>query len=133
MRLKLLPVGCPERMATLAGSQASPDPGSAVDYDERAARSVTVHVLPSITLAQVDKVFRAAGLPVEISFRLGKRAACVVLSSPEFLDAALSLRGAAIQPKSSASLPPCVLEIEPGVVKPPAEKVAQGASNGKKN
>ena len=103
------------------------------ESNERAARSVTVHVLPSITLAQVDKVFRAAGLPVEISFRLGKRAACVVLSSPEFLDAALSLRGAAIQPKSSASLPPCVLEIEPGVVKPPAEKVAQGASNGKKN
>jgi hypothetical protein len=110
----------------------SPDPaaaaGDAVDYAERAARSVTVTVLPSVTLAQVDRVFRAAGLPVEISFRLGKRAACVTLATPDALDAALALAGTSIQPKSSAALSPCVIEIEPGVVKPPVDETKTESS-----
>ena len=92
-----------------------------VDYAERATRSVTVTVLPSITLAQVDKLFRAAGLPVEISFRLGKRAACVTLESSGSVEDALSLAGETIQPKSSASLAPCVIEVQRGVVRQPTE------------
>ena len=99
---------------------ASTDSGG-VDYAERATRSVTVTVLPSITLAQVDKLFRAAGLPVEISFRLGKRAACVTLESSGSVEDALSLAGKTIQPKSSASLAPCVIEVQRGVVRQPTE------------
>ena len=116
-------------MATLAGSQASPDPGSAVDYDERAARSVTVHVLPSITLAQVDKVFaqqvsRGDILPAGQASRLR------VLSSPEFLDAARR-QGAAIQPKSSASLPLACWKSNLGY-EPPAEKARRARATGRK-
>ena len=107
--------------------------GSTVDYAERAARSVTVAVLPSIALSQIDAVFRAAlgDDKVDIVFRLGKRAACVLLTSAAAVDSACALSGMTLQPKSSAILPPCKLQVVPGVVKPTEEEVSE-MSHGKK-
>ncbi len=131
-------------MATVATvAAASPAAASAAgaakvddEYDPSAAarRAVTVgNLARGVTLAQVDALFRGAGLEVDITYRRGQRAAAVVFKEAAACRAALSLSGAELAPASSAKLPASAITVTLGLVeepKPPVNnKISAAASS----